>query len=87
MFLRAPNMCGKDVGMQGAACTAGKAILPMQSSVVNPKMPRTWFIVTALHGHWGLACTTNVFGSKDMEGTNTARQCRCPKVKTRGGQV
>lgn len=30
-------------------CTAGKAILPMLSSGVNPKMPRTWFTVTHLH--------------------------------------
>lgn len=30
------------------ACTAGKAILPMLSSMVKPKMPRTWFIVTHL---------------------------------------
>jgi hypothetical protein len=55
MFLRAPNMCGKEVGKQGAACTAGKAILPMQSSCVKPKMPRTWFTVTALHGKASLA--------------------------------
>lgn len=30
------------------ACTAGNAILPMLSSMVKPKMPRTWFIVTHL---------------------------------------
>ena len=42
-------MWGKEVGKDGAACTAGKAILPMLLSIVNPKMPRTWFMVTALH--------------------------------------
>ena len=51
MFFRVPNIFGKDVGRQGAAWTAGKAILPMQSSAVSPKMLRTWFMVTALQAH------------------------------------
>lgn len=42
-------MWGKEVGKEGAACTAGKAILPMLLSIVKPNMPLTWFIVTALH--------------------------------------
>ena len=49
MSRRFPNMCGKDVGNEGAACTAGNAILPILLSMLNPKIPRTWFIVTALH--------------------------------------
>lgn len=42
-------MWGKDVGNEGAACTAGNAILPILLSMLNPKIPLTWFIVTALH--------------------------------------
>jgi hypothetical protein len=43
-----PKMWGKESGKEGAACTAGKAILPMLSSCVSPKIPRTVFIVTDL---------------------------------------
>jgi len=45
---RSPKMWGKQPGKLGAACTAGKAILPMLSSGVSPKMPRTWFMETHL---------------------------------------
>ena len=48
MFLRLPNMWGNEVGNAGAACTAGKAILPMLSSIVKPKMFRTVLKVTSL---------------------------------------
>ncbi len=47
--LRVPKMCGKEVGKHGAACTAGKAILPMLSSCVIPIRLRIEFIVTDLH--------------------------------------
>ena len=42
-------MCGNDVGKHGAACTAGKAILPILSSCVIPIRLRIEFIVTDLH--------------------------------------
>ena len=49
-----PKMCGKDDGKDGAACTAGKACLPMLTGSsglsVKPKMPLTWLYVTACVG-------------------------------------
>ena len=47
--LRVPKICGKEVGKHGAACTAGKAILPMLSSCVIPIRLRMEFIVTDVH--------------------------------------
>ena len=49
--LRLPNMWGKLTEKQGAACTAGKATLPMLSVSFKPKIPLHWFAVTALHQH------------------------------------
>lgn len=46
---RVLKMCGNEVGKHGAACTAGKAILPMLSSCVIPIRLRMEFIVTDLH--------------------------------------
>lgn len=45
---RFPKMWGKLLGKLGAACTAGKDILPMLSDSVRPKMDLTMFIVTNL---------------------------------------
>ena len=59
---RWPNMWGKEVGKEGAACTAGKAILPMLLSMLKPNMPLTWFIVTALHQDG-----QNLSASKDLD--------------------
>ena len=39
MSLRCPNMWGKVVGKDGAACTAGNATCPMLDSPLKPKMP------------------------------------------------
>ena len=33
---------GKEEEKDGAACTAGKALMPMFLSGVKPKMPRAW---------------------------------------------
>lgn len=44
-----PNMCGKLVQKQGAASTAGKAALPMESSPQKPKMALAWLFVTTFH--------------------------------------
>ena len=44
---RLPKMCGNDDGNDGAACTAGKACLPMLTESSKPKMPFTWLYVTA----------------------------------------
>merc|ERR1719198_2477416 len=43
----ASKMCGKDDENDGAACTAGKACLPMLTESSKPKMPLTWLYVTA----------------------------------------
>jgi hypothetical protein len=40
MSRRPPKGMGKAEGKEGAACTAGKALLPMLSDIVNPKMAR-----------------------------------------------
>lgn len=37
---RPPNGMVKVEGKEGLACTAGKALLPMLSDIVNPKMAR-----------------------------------------------
>ena len=37
-----PKTCGKAAGKEGAACTAGKACLPMLTESSKPKMPLTW---------------------------------------------
>ena len=49
MFFWVPKMWGNDVGKQGAAWTAGKAILPILSSCVMPMRLRMEFMVTDLH--------------------------------------
>lgn len=48
MSLRSPKMWGKDVGKAGAACVAGKEILPMLSSPLRPKMALIELKVTHL---------------------------------------
>ena len=42
----ASKTCGKDDENDGAACTAGKACLPMLTESSKPKMPLTWLYVT-----------------------------------------
>ena len=46
IFLRLPNIIGKDVLNDGAACTAGNAIFPMLSVSTNPNIALAWFTVT-----------------------------------------
>lgn len=51
MSLRSPNIWGKDVGKAGAACVAGKDILPMLSSPFRPNMAFMELNVTHLTKH------------------------------------
>mmetsp|Transcript_68936 Transcript_68936/g.166672 ORF Transcript_68936/g.166672 Transcript_68936/m.166672 type:complete len:214 (-) Transcript_68936:562-1203(-) len=50
-----PKMCGKEDENDGAACTAGKACLPMLTESSKPKMPLTWLYVVAF-------CILRMFG-------------------------
>eukprot|EP00962_Isochrysis_galbana_P028988 scaffold9221_cov118-Isochrysis_galbana.AAC.2 len=58
MSERLPKISGKDDGNEGAACTAGKACLPMLHESSKPKIPRTWLYVTAF-------CMRRMFGYID----------------------
>lgn len=41
------NWVVKQEGKAGAACTAGKALLPMLSDIVKPKIALTWLYVVS----------------------------------------
>ena len=60
----------------GAPAPRGNAILPMLSSVPNPKMPRTWFIVTHLRAGGGGRGVSA--GGAARPGTPTGRPHRLP---------
>mmetsp|Transcript_56810 Transcript_56810/g.126862 ORF Transcript_56810/g.126862 Transcript_56810/m.126862 type:complete len:228 (+) Transcript_56810:584-1267(+) len=47
IVVSSPKIWGKLVGKEGAACTAGKACLPMFAESSKPKIPLTWLYVTA----------------------------------------
>ena len=46
-MLSLPRTLGKELEKEGAAWMAGKLYFPMLSELVKPKIPRTWFAVTA----------------------------------------
>lgn len=56
MRLLVPNMCGKTLLNDGAACTAGKATLPMLSSSVKPKVFFALCTLTCTTSRVRLAC-------------------------------
>lgn len=82
MALRVLNMCGKDVGKHGAACTAGKLIWPMLESKLKPKMAFRVLIVTALHVQH---CASHpLCANLRLRSTQALRAQRCAKaVRTR----
>ena len=63
MLLSCPNMCGKTVLKDGAACTAGKATLPIASSSVKPKVFFTLWTLTCKRGKRDSAATAYTYCS------------------------
>jgi hypothetical protein len=63
MALPPPKTLGNELPKDGAACMAGKAILPMLEVPSNPNTPLTWFTVMAFQ-------MRTIFGSN-------SRDCGC----------